>query len=435
MSSGEFLSDRLRVSHRTVRLCLLLLPVWVFGAGELGRFGWNSMVPGPFERNGMIKGRDFVQFYVAGTLARQGEWQALYDVAELEHAVARVVPPAAGEIPAPLYGPQVALFFAPWSRLPYIEARWWWCAASALLYLLAAGLVIRTSAPLRGRRVLAWITVVCNPAFAMLLATGQTGAMGVLAWALAAAALAKGRPVLIGASLGLLAYKPPLLIGAVPVLMILGAPAALGGLLISVVGQGALSAIVTGCDPWRAYAGALASVSRLYYLTDTLPHQKQSLTGFFQLLAGTGTLATLLSVLGAVGVLALWWRHRGHGQAPWFLPMLAVTTILLSPHLYVYDLVVLTPALLVVSDALSRGSEGPRDWLLAWAAYAALLAPFSGAFALLSRVQLSTLVFVVLLIAIHREWMACICRNRRNEQLTGPEDDGEPPQGKSRPGP
>lgn len=410
MSSGDLEFGRFRISHKTIRLCLLLLPLWVFGAGELARFGWNSMAPGPYERNGMIKGRDFVQFYVAGVLARENAWSTLYDVAELEHAVGRIVPPAAGQIPAPLYGPQVALFFAPFSRLSYLDARWWWCAVSALMYFLAAAVVIRTSAPLRGRQVIAWITIVCNPALAMLLATGQTGAIAVTAWALAAAALANGRLLLFGASLGLLAYKPPLVIGAIPVLVILGHWRALGGAVLSAAGQWATVVIITGIDPWREYIAAMAHVPRLYFLTDTLPHQKQSLAGFFQLLAGPGVVATVLTGLATVAVLGLWWRHRGDQRTAWLLPMLAATTVLLSPHLYVYDLVVLMPALLIVADALWRHGGSPRERTLRWAGYAVLFGPFSGVLALSTGVQFSTLILAVFLVAVHRVWLASASR-------------------------
>ena len=160
-----------------MRLALLLLPVWVMGAGELARFASNNVPAGMFEANGFVKGRDFVQFYVAGTLAREGEWRDLYEVSALEQQVARIVPAAAGHIPAPAYGPQVALLFAPLSRLSYVTARWWWFAISAAAYFLAGALILWSVTPLHDFRLLAWVTLLCNPALAVLLSTGQTGGL------------------------------------------------------------------------------------------------------------------------------------------------------------------------------------------------------------------------------------------------------------------
>jgi hypothetical protein len=402
-----------RVSHQTIRLCLLLLPVWVFGAGEFARFFWLNTEPGQYELNGAVKGRDFVQFYVAGTLAREGAWHALYDIAELEQAVARIVPAAAGAIPAPAYGPQVALLFAPLSRLSYLEARWLWCATSVLIYFLAAALVIHTAAPLQNHRLAVWITVALNPALAMLLSTGQTAAFGVLAWSLAAAALTRGSPFWFGVSLGLLAFKPTLLIAAVPVLFVLGARAALAGAALSVFSQWAASAIVAGVEPWRAYAAVLVNPSRYFFLTDTLPHQKQSLFGFFQLLVGPGVVSTGIALLAVTAVLGIWWFDRRQPRTVWFVPMLAVTTVLLSPHLYVYDLVVLTPALLIAADALARHFDTSRERSVAWAGYALLYAPFSGALALHSQIQLSTIALAIFFLTLHRQSSAEIVLGHR----------------------
>lgn len=383
---------------------MLLLPIWLVGSGELGRFVWLNTTPGAYERNGLVKGRDFVQFYVAGTLAREGGWDALYDVRELERAVARVVPAASGDIPAPLYGPQVALMFAPLSKLPYLDSRWWWCAFSLLLYLSAAAVVIHTTAPLRGHLVLAYVTLLCNPALALLLSTGQTGGMGAIAWAGAVVAFSKGRMVLFGACLGILTFKPSLLVGALPVLVLLGNWRALMGLVASSVTQVAASLPLTGVDPWLRYFSAVRNMSAHYFLTDTVPHQKHSLLGFFQLLVDSSVATTALTAVAASGLLMLWWRHRRSANARWCLPMLAVSTVLLSPHLYVYDLVVLVPGLLVAADALSRRCATSRERIVAWTGYALLFAPFSGALAGQSRLQLSTVAMMLFVVAVSNQW-------------------------------
>jgi hypothetical protein len=306
-----------------------------------------------------------------------------------------------------VYGPQVALLFAPLSWLPYLTARWCWFFASAVLYIIAAALVMRTVAPLQGFRTIAWISLLCNPALAMLLATGQTGALAVLVWAFAIAAAKRGRQVLFGACLGLLLYKPSLLIGAIPPLVILGCWPALAGILMSAVAQCGVTAMISGIDAWLYYVKTLTTLSRYYFLTDTIPHQKQSILGFFQLMLGSGAAAGLLAAIAAAGVLAAWWFHRRQSdhQARWFLALLLVTTVVLSPHFYVYDLIVLTPALLIVADRLPRLPDSPGRRMLSGAGYAVLFAPFSGFFAAHTSFQVSTVALTLLLVAIHQQWM------------------------------
>lgn len=242
----------------------------------------------------------------------------------------------------------------------------------------------------------------------MLLSTGQTGALAALAWALGAAALASGRQLVFGMCLGLLLYKPPMLIGTLPVLALLGRWRALAGIAASCTAQFGSSAAVAGIEPWRQYVQSVANIPQYYFLTNTIPHHKQSLPGFFQLLMGSGRASTVLSSLAAAAVLALWWFHRDRRQPGWLLAMLIVTTILLSPHFYVYDLVVLTPALLIVAGTLSRRVESASERVLAATGYALLFAPYSGVLALHTRVQLSTIALVAFLIAAHtRSASAC----------------------------
>ena len=396
----------MKIPRQTLRLCLLLLPVWLAGGAEIGRFVWLNSIPGPYERNGLVKGRDFVQFYVIGTLAREGAWEDMYDVARLERAAARIVPPAAGEVPVPVYGPQVALFLAPLTKLPYLDARWLWLASSIVFYLLASWLVIQEATALRRHRPLTWITLTSSPLLAVLLAVGQTSAFGVLAWAAAAAALSRSRFLLFGMCVGLLAYKPPLLFGPTLALLVLGQWRALAGIGICAAGQLVSSVVAAGIGPWQRHIEALSATSEYYHLTDTLPHQKHSLLGFFRLLLGGGPAAQVLTVIAALGLLWLWWHHRQQRLTVWFVPFLIGTSVLLSPHLYVYDLALLTPALLITAGALARRCETTWEHAAAWTGYALLYAPFSGPLAQQTRIQLSTILLVMFVIAVHHLWSA-----------------------------
>jgi hypothetical protein len=392
-----------RASHQTAKLCILLLPVWIFGAGDLARFVRLNTVPGDLERNGMVKGRDFVAFYVSGTLAREGNWNAVYNLPLLKKEVGRIVPAAEGQVGVPGYPPQLALLLSPLSKLSYLSARWTWLALSALLYLVSVLIVVQSWPPQRARLPLVLLTAFFNPALPMLLSTGQTAALAVTAWALAAGALRIRRFFTFGLCLGLLIYKPPMLIGVVPALIIVGYWRSVAGLAASAAAQCTAVLVFGGAEAWRAYFNSLAELSSNYYLTDTLPHQKHSLIGFFRLLAGPGFDTAILATFAAAGVLGLWYVGRDRHRGPWLFPMLAATSVLLSPHFYVYDLIVLVPALLVVAALLSYRRDVKSDGTLAWAAYALLYAPFSGVFALHSRVQLSVIALAIFLVALHRK--------------------------------
>lgn len=394
----------LQVSHRTMRLFLVLLPIWLVGAGDLVRFAWNTAVPGDRERTGLVKGQDFVQFYVAGSLAREGAWDALYDISTLKRAVARIVPAAAGLIPAPAYSPQTALLFSPLSKLRYLTARWVWFAASLLLYLIAASIVIRCIGPVRDHRVFMWMTILCNPLLSALLASGQIGVIAVVGWALAIWAFSRGRMWLFGVCIGLLIYKPTLLLGAVLVLMLLGRRRALTGLVFSAAAQVVVSIPATGIEPWKQYIAALGALRNYAVLTDTVPHQRHSLLGFFQLLPVSEYVAVLLYVVAVLGVLGLWLSKRREPPTLWFPTALATTVVLFSPHLYVYDLVVLVVPFLMAASLVARRAHplSRVDRILLWSGFVVLLAPYSGAIALHARVQVSTLALMTLLVAVHR---------------------------------
>ena len=248
------------------------------------QFTAKNRLPGPFERSGLVKGRDFVQFYVSGYLARDHSWTELYDAQRLRVSVSEIVPPAAGVVPAPVYPPQVAWFFTPWTKLGYLNARWLWFVVSATGYLAGIAVVIHGVDQLRPYRILAWVTASLSPTLAMVLTSGELSAAAMLFWALSGVAYARGRLLPCGICLGFLAYKPPLLIGVILALVVAKERTILTGIVLCGAAQIVLSVFFLGLEPWNAYMRSLLAFRRSYYLTDTLPNQKQSLLGFFQIL-------------------------------------------------------------------------------------------------------------------------------------------------------
>ena len=107
-------------------------------------FIWNYATPGLLDRNGLLKGTDFLHFYTIGTLAREGHPNQLYDLRAQEKLATERVPEAKGLVYAPFYGPQVALLFAPFAALPYGKALTAWLLINAFIYAGCCWLVWRS---------------------------------------------------------------------------------------------------------------------------------------------------------------------------------------------------------------------------------------------------------------------------------------------------
>src|SRR6476469_4415178 len=102
------------LTARRIRTHGLLLAVCLWTV-----YAVDMSAPGLADRNGLVKGTDFLHFYILGTLAWRGRGDLLYNMraqAELAHELAAQAPDS---VYVPLYGPQVSILFAPLARLPY----------------------------------------------------------------------------------------------------------------------------------------------------------------------------------------------------------------------------------------------------------------------------------------------------------------------------
>ena len=145
------------------------------------------------------------------------------------------------------------------------------------------------------------------------------------------------------------------------------------------------------------YVHNFNSVMELRPLLEAQPEAMHSLLAFFSLLLPSASLAKAAYVFSslAVGVLAVWtWK----GQAPLELryAVLVIATVLVSPHLYTYDLVVLAPAFfLTASWLLGSSRRSLALWVLLYLAY--YLSSLEG-LVHLTKVQWTVPVLVSLLI-------------------------------------
>src|SRR6202035_1194070 len=138
MSSGFWLSaNRIRIHALLLAVCL-----WTVYAVDMS-------TPGLLDRNGLVKGTDFLHFYTLGKLALRGRGDLLYNIGAQAELARKLVPQASNSLYLPLYGPQVSLFFAPFARLPYAWGLIAWLCANVLIFTLCCYLVWRTCPELR----------------------------------------------------------------------------------------------------------------------------------------------------------------------------------------------------------------------------------------------------------------------------------------------
>src|SRR6476619_2311750 len=119
MNSDSWLTaGRVRIHGLLLAVCL-----WTVYAVEMS-------APGLLDRNGLVKGPDFLHFYTLGTLALRGRGDLLYNLRAQAELARELVAQAHNCLYVPLYGPQVSLFFAPFARLPYGWALTAWLAVT-----------------------------------------------------------------------------------------------------------------------------------------------------------------------------------------------------------------------------------------------------------------------------------------------------------------
>ena len=113
---------------RKARIHALILAaiLWAFAVVITFAGPSNRSIAGP------IKGADFVHFYTIGDLVRTGRSELLYDFAGQHKVQGELVPEAADLVYLPVYPPQAAVIFAPFSVLTYWQAALFWAALTIL---------------------------------------------------------------------------------------------------------------------------------------------------------------------------------------------------------------------------------------------------------------------------------------------------------------
>jgi alpha-1,2-mannosyltransferase len=384
-------AKRLRAHATILAVCL-----WSF-------YAWNLSTPGLRDRNGNLKGTDFLHFYTLGSLAGAHRGSDLYDMNAQAALAAQRVPEAAGIRYLPLYPPQVSLFFAPLANFSYGWALSLWWVFNAVLYSACGYTIWRACPRLRNHGGTVALLAAAFPAFFNLIAWGQTSGLALACFTGMFFLLRDRRDFLAGLLLGCLIFKPQLGLAAAIVFVAIGAWKIILGAILSAVVQLSAGILDYGMEPLQQWARLLLNLRSVMSALEPKPYQTHSLRTFWSMLIPWPNLAFGLYVLTALAVLAMMitlWRNC----APMSLRFsaLLLTTVLVAPHLTVYDLVILAPAFLLLSDWLLALDGTLARYGLGSLLYSCYALPLLGPITRWTHVQLSVVAMVATLLMLWR---------------------------------
>ncbi len=366
---------------------------------------WTIATPGLRDRNGNFKGTDFLHLYTIGALAIAHDGGDLYSMSAQANVAAQRVPEAAGIRYLPLYPPQVSIALAPLASLPYGWALALWWSFSVLVYGFCCYAVWRACPHLQDHGGTVLLLAVAFPGFFNLIAWGQTSALALACFTLLFFLLRDRREFLAGLVLGCLIFKPQLGLAAALVFVAIGAWEIMIGAVISAATQLLVGVAYYGVEPLRKWMETLWDVRTLLPALEPRPYQTHCLRTFWSMLVPWQGLssglygASAIFILGAT--IALWKRGPRVPLALRF-SVLLLATVLLSPHLTVYDLVILAPAILLSTDWLVGPTGGQAVRKMGTLLYLIYVLPLLGSITRWTHIQLSVVAMSALVWRIWR---------------------------------
>jgi hypothetical protein len=369
--------------------------------------GWIVLSDGLIDRNGKPIGTDFSNVYAAGHLAWQGRAADAYDP-PLQHEAEKAV---FGGRDVPFYGWHYPPFFLGIAflvaALPYAWGLSAWLAASFAAYLAA----IRAILPRRE-------TLLIASAFPAVFVNTGHGQNGFLTTALLGGALhlLTRRPWLAGVLIGLLTYKPQFGV-LIPIALIAGGHwRTIGAAALTAMTLLALSTLAFGTGIWHAFADSTTFTQAVVLEAGGTGWQKiQSIFSAVRMWGGSVPLAYAAQIALAVMLAAtLAWLWRSDAAFELKAAALAVASLLATPYVLDYDLVVLSLAIAYL--ARLGLASGFRDFEISILAAAWIVPLLSRGLAQITGIPLGLLV----LLSLYGLIMRRILQDRGLAQFAAP---------------
>ncbi len=365
--------------RKTIYLCAALLSLALFFFIVYASKTWHSFLdqtqdhPAPF-------GDFFALWSYAEVLAKFPAVELYHSAALHQLQVAWGMDPV-GTNPfpyPPLFMPLVRVL----NILPYTVSYLVWVGGTLALLLWV---VFATCS----RSVWGLVAIALAPATTATIASGQSGLL-VAALMTLSLRLAPSRPVWAGLALGVLACKPQLAVLIPVALAASGVWIALVSAAATAVGLGVLASLLYGWDIWPAWLAMLPGYNAAFVNQTGHLREQPTLLATLQTLGCPTTIATIAQ-MAALGLVAfVVWRlcrleqddiafaqpscsrrlfdrviqtsgdsaSGHHAPAPGAVPAAAVIvgTFVATPHALIYDMPVVTVAMLLfIQDRLRRG--------------------------------------------------------------------------------
>lgn len=342
------------------------------------------------DRQGRPIANDFVDVIAAGQLVHDGAPAAAYDWPLHKAAEVRAIGHEFADYYGWHYPPPFLFVAATLALLPYIAAMLVWLIATLAAYAATLGFILRDR-----------VGVLLALGFPAALWNITAGQNGFLTAALIGGTLSllEERPALAGVCLGLLTYKPQF--GLLFPLALIADRRWLTIAVATLVATSlaAASWLAFGSASWQAFAHWLPITSHEILGRGAADFSRlQSVFGLVRAHGGGEPLAWAVQGVAsfAVAVFVVWlWRSR----APFALKAaaLAAGTLLVTPYVYMYDVVVLAVAVaFVLRFALERGFLAGEVGALAAGGVLILIYPY-----VKTQVGLAAVLLVAMVIA-HR---------------------------------
>lgn len=389
--AGWLSPRRIRVQAMILAVCLWTVVIVDFST------------PGLLDRAGNIKFQDFLQFYIAGKLVNEHRIDELYnsqtEIRETEKILGH---PAPIHLPT-VYGPQVAASFSPFSHLPFLYAAIVVTMIGTVSFLWGCWWFLDFCPKLKSIRRMILLVVLAFPPFFHFVVRGQLSFVIFLSFIFAYYALRTGNEWVAGFSLSLAVFKPQFLLGAVIVLIVGRSWRVITATIAGAAIQFAAVWVKFGDAVMRAYLNVLWHLPGMnqYLEPGVAPSQMHSLHSFWTLILPWSKVAIAFYILSSIAVLYLTtqaWQSSGPLSLRFSALLLA--TVLVNPHLYVYDLLALSPVFFLTTDWILQHPEHPWSSGIKSLLYLSFLLPLFGPLAIWTHVQLSVIAFVVLLILL-----------------------------------
>ena len=388
------------LNPRRLRAQALLLALCLWGVCAV-----DYSTPGLFDRAGNIKFQDFFQFRVSASLIAQSRADELYNPQILTDALRALAGPDTRVRLQYFYGPQVALPFMPLRSLSFLAQAAIWVAFSVLLYFGCVYLIWKTCTVLKSSAALIALCAIAYPPLFHFLVRGQISVLPLLCFTAAYLAFRAQRDWLAGIALGFLFVKPQFLV-AVPLVLLFGKSwRAFAGLVITAAAQLGLTFLYFGQSVVHAYFHMLLHSASQPGSTELSlsPIQMHSLRSFWALLIPSPAVVWMLyfatSILVIVLAVVIW---RSSPFLSLRFSALLLAAVLVNPHLYIYDLLALTPALLLMADWTATHFQHPWAAELRVLVYLSFLLPLLGPISRWTHIQLSVVAFSALLCLLWR---------------------------------